>query len=215
MPVYDFSKRGWWSGRTAIKNRPLDDALIAICEADPPRSYLEIGSREGGSLTAVLRHARPHPELIVCCDTWGNTRGGTGRGSHRHIDRVMDKEGYEGQRHFLDGPSQKLIPMLLLRDFSLVLIDGDHRAEPARKDVANAWPLVAPDGLMVIDDTNTERIRVLMDALVEGGGAEFIWRGNYGPGCGVVRKLAAGVEEPDEAIGDTFEDCEEEQTVEI
>lgn len=196
MQEYDFRKRGWWSGRTRIKQRPLDDALIAICEATPPRRYLEIGTREGGSLTAVLRFSRPQPDLIVCCDTWGRALGGTGRGSHAHIDRLMDAEGYAGERRFLDGRSQDLIPRLRLRNFDVVLVDGDHREGPAREDVANTWPLVRPGGLLVLDDTNAAHIRRILNDLLAAADATLLWRGDYRPGCAVI------VKEEMAAVGD-------------
>lgn len=36
--------------------------------------------------------------------------------------------------------------------FDLVIIDGDHRAEPALKDLRAGWKLVKPNGLILLDD---------------------------------------------------------------
>ncbi len=183
----NFKRRYWWSGRSRVRDRPVDDALIAICEAEPPKSYLEIGTREGGSLTAVLRHSKPQPKFVTCCDTWGNTLGGTGRGNHQHIDAVMDEEGYEGDRQWLDGKSQQLIPEVAAT-FELVLVDGDHRPVGQRFDVFNAWRIVKPGGLMVVDDTATEHVwRCVEDLLIEAD-AKLVWRGHYRQGCAVVRR---------------------------
>jgi len=202
---YDFRRRGWWSGRTRIKDRPLDDALIAICEATPPRRYLEVGTREGGSLSAVLEHSRPQPELVVCCDTWGKALGGTGRGSHAHIEKLMDDFGFEGERRFLDGKSQELVPKLRLRNFDVVLVDGDHREGPARQDVDNCWPLVRPGGVLVLDDTNAAHIAKILAELLEREDADLLWRGNYRPGCAVVVKEEPVPEDPPEEEADEVE----------
>src|SRR5262249_903643 len=36
--------------------------------------------------------------------------------------------------------------------FDVIYVDGDHRALGAYTDCVLAWPLLAPDGIMIIDD---------------------------------------------------------------
>ena len=108
----------------------------------PITSYLEIGVQEGNSLAAVVA-ANPGLSQITLCDEWGRAHGGTGRGSHAHIDARLASLGYTGRVTYLDGLSQRLIPTLKGQTFDLVHIDGDHSANAARTDLENIWPLAA------------------------------------------------------------------------
>ena len=143
------------SGKTARTHRPLDDTLISICLDKSPKQYLEIGTREGGSLVAVLQHSNPHPELVVMCDTWGNTAGGTGRGDHSHIQKLLNELDYKGEIIWLDGSSLDLIPSLQ-QTFDFILVDG--AASVASKDLENSWPLLDNLGLLVMDDSKRKGI---------------------------------------------------------
>ena len=123
--------------------------------ADDVRDYLEIGCREGDSLREVVLHA-PALNRVVVCDFWGSDFGGTGRGSHDHIDRLLDELGFTGERVFLDGDSRETVPTIRgtpgLRRFDLVLVDGDHSDDGARADLTNAWPLVQDRGTLLFHD---------------------------------------------------------------
>ena len=67
---------------------------------------------------------------------------------------------------FLDGDSKQLIPTLT-GSFDLVLVDGDHSIEGARADLQNAWPLVRPGGILVMDDICHPEYPWLGDVLAE------------------------------------------------
>ena len=114
------------------------------------RSYLEIGCREGDSLRLVVA-ANPTLERLVICDTWGGIYGGTGRGSHRHIEELLASLGYAGVVRFLDGDSLELIPTLR-ETFDLILVDGDHSEDGAAADLSNVRPLAAPGGRILFHD---------------------------------------------------------------
>lgn len=114
------------------------------------KSYLEIGCREGGSLRLVVA-ANSTLERLVICDTWGGIYGGTGRGSHWHIEQLLSLLGYAGEVRFLDGDSRLLIPTLR-ETFDLILVDGDHSDEGAEIDLANVRPLLAPGGRILFHD---------------------------------------------------------------
>lgn len=114
------------------------------------KSYLEIGCREGDSLRLVVA-ANPTLERLVVCDTWGGIYGGTGRGSHRHIEELLSSLGYAGEVRFLDGDSRELIPTLR-ETFDLILVDGDHSDEGAAADLANVRPLLAAGGRILFHD---------------------------------------------------------------
>ena len=127
------------------KNEPLYEALEKYAKG--ARSYLEIGVREGHSLKVVLEHA--DIELLVLCDNWGGSFGGTNRGNHNHILPLV--EGISSVIIW-DGNSQECIPKSPLANFDLVLVDGDHSFLGALADLENCWIKLAIGGYMIIDD---------------------------------------------------------------
>lgn len=131
-------------------NESLYRFLAGHCAANYPERYLEIGTREGGSLAVVLENA-PTLRRVVCADTWGGEWGGSGRGSHDHIDKLLALRLYAGSAEYLDGDSKATIPTLR-ETFDLVLVDGDHSEEGGRADLENTWPLVAAGGCLVFHD---------------------------------------------------------------
>lgn len=131
-------------------NESLYRFLASHCAAAQPQRYLEIGTREGGSLTVVLDNA-PSLRRIVCADTWGGEWGGTWRGGHEHIDRLLQLRLWDGEVRYLDGDSKQTIPFLR-ESFDLALVDGDHSEEGGRADLANVWPLIVSGGCIVFHD---------------------------------------------------------------
>ena len=133
-----------------MSNQSLYEFLADHCRKNPVRSYLEIGTRDGGSLRVVLENA-PELESIVCADTWGGEWGGSARGSHDHIDRMLAEMLYTGSVRYLDGDSKATIPTLA-GQFDLVLVDGDHSHEGGLADLENVWPLTKPGGCVAFHD---------------------------------------------------------------
>lgn len=181
----DFKQHRWTSGKTRLRFRPLDDALISISKAKPPTCYLEIGVREGGSLLAVLEHSVPPPRLLVLCDTWQGVGGGTGRGNHDHISELLEERRFQGEVRFLDGKSQELIPTIEDMWFDLILVDGDHRPGPALEDLENSWPLLQSGGHLVFDDTNNGNLSKLAQKWGDRPDCRILWRSREGPGTTV------------------------------
>lgn len=135
------------------------------------RSYLEIGCREGDSLRRVVK-ANQSLERIVVCDTWGGVYGGTGRGSHQHIESLLASLGYAGSVRFLDGDSRVLIPTLSCK-FDLILVDGDHSDEGAEADLNNVLPLLGAGGRILFHDICHPAhpgLRVVFDRFVAAAG---------------------------------------------
>lgn len=153
--------------------RVLHNTLISLSEFYKPESYLEIGTREGDSLKAVLFGHRPF--YLVICDTWGSQYGGSGRGNHKHIDKILETIRYKGIVKYLDGDSKYMIPTLN-EEFDLILVDGDHSDKGAYKDLVNVWRLLKKGGLLVFDDVKhiahkylygtIMRFRVMYDAII-------------------------------------------------
>jgi predicted O-methyltransferase YrrM len=128
--------------------------LAEVARDLQPKTYLEIGCREGDSLRCVL-DAAPSVNFIVICDTWGGEYGGTARGNHEHVDAMLAARNYGGVFSYWNGPSQAALPLLrgeFASRFNLILVDGDHSEEGARADLENVWPLLRVGGILVFDD---------------------------------------------------------------
>jgi len=153
-----------------MSNASLYQYLAEHCQTHTVRHYLEIGTREGGSLRVVLENAGPDIESVWVADMWGSYWGGSGRGSHAHIDQLLDDFGFDGRRAFLDGNSRDTIPDLMPEKadtFDLVLVDGDHSAEGGLADLNNVWPLVKPGGCVVFHDITHPEHMYLADVFGE------------------------------------------------
>jgi len=106
-------------------------------------SYLEIGVSDGFSLECRLReHFNMHK--IVLCDTWKATDGGTNRGNHKHIEKILTEWNYPLERVvFLDGRSQDTLPEYFDQYpdelFDLVFVDGDHTGHGLWVDLQNVF----------------------------------------------------------------------------
>lgn len=122
--------------------RELSDANTS------PIHYLEIGTQEGGSANAAFEsHCIG---LAVLVDTWGVEYGGSGRNSPQH---VVERLGPDRMRKTLiiTGSSSQVIPTLLHK-FDLIFVDGDHSEVGCLTDMTNCLPLLAPGGVMLVDD---------------------------------------------------------------
>ena len=138
-----------------MSNASLYRYLSWHCSTHPVWQYLEIGTRDGGSLRVVLENAGQHLQGVCVADQWGTAYGGSGRGSHAHIEQLLDDFNFAGQRTFLDGNSRETIPTLMpekAEAFDLVLVDGDHSYEGGMADLVNTWPLVRPGCCVVFHD---------------------------------------------------------------
>jgi predicted O-methyltransferase YrrM len=139
------------SDADAAAHRVQLQFLAAHCRQHSPNSYLEIGTREGDSLRAVLDNS-PTLSRVVCADTWGGEYGGTGRGSHSHIDEIVSRYGNVASFRCLDGDSKLTIPQISDERFDLILVDGDHSLDGARADLINVSSLVSPGGFVLLHD---------------------------------------------------------------
>jgi hypothetical protein len=146
---------------SGVPGRDLHDALEWCVANFGPHSYLEIGVDGGGSLRTVLDIERrlcstnngPRGEenfidRIVLCDLW------TGHAGHpfknfAHIGPILTEYGKKAD--FMPGDSAVTVPTIE-GQFDLVLVDGGHDEETAYKDLVNAWPKVAPGGILILDD---------------------------------------------------------------
>lgn len=148
-----------------MSNQSLYTFLAEHCRSNAVRSYLEIGTRDGGSLRVVVENS-PGLESVVCADTWGGEWGGSARGSHDHIDRMLASMLYMGDVRYLDGDSKETIPTLG-GQFDLILVDGDHSYEGGMTDLRNVWPLCRPGGCIAFHDITHPAHPYLLTAFEE------------------------------------------------
>lgn len=126
------------------------EVLGWVAESWRPASYLEVGVRDGGSLRAVL--AVHHPARLTLCDDWGHQYGGTGRGSHDHVEALLAELGFAGEVAWLDGCSYDLLPELPSSAYDVVHVDGDHSVYGALYDLMEARRLRTRCGAIVAHD---------------------------------------------------------------
>jgi hypothetical protein len=158
-----------------MNDQSLHEHLRSVALSEGVEAYLEIGCREGDSLRQVVANSAVLRRVVVC-DMWGPLYGGTGRGTHAHIDAMLNQFVYTGEREFHDGDSKVTVPKIL-GQFDLVLVDGDHSAEGALADLRNCWPLVARGGQLVFHDVLHPAHRYLRDVFAEFiGQQEDCWR---------------------------------------
>lgn len=147
-----------------MSNASLYQVLAEHCVSNAVRSYLEIGTRDGDSLKVVAQNAK-QLERVTVCDMWGNDYGGSGRGSHDHIDRMLGDLGYTCAVEYHDGDSRDTVPGIA-GQFDLVLVDGDHSVEGALIDLLNTWPKVAKGGALVFHDITHPSHMELLDVFL-------------------------------------------------
>ena len=138
-------------GKEGSINKALRYIIKKTCERIRPRSYLEIGVQEGKSLSWVLDNAEI--EVVVLCDTWGGTYGGSARQNPKHIQKTLSTRPKSPTTIFLNGDSKKTVPKITMQ-FDMILVDGDHSERGAQADIENSWKLLKPGGSMIIDDIN-------------------------------------------------------------
>ena len=135
---------------------PVHGFLEKFCKQNNIESFFEVGTMEGKSLKKVVENST-NLKKIGSCDMWQDEYGGTARGNHDHIVKMMKDLEYEGEIEFFDGDSHKILPEIKEKDeykeqYDLVFVDGDHSLWGNRQDLIDCWPLVKPGGFIIFDD---------------------------------------------------------------
>jgi hypothetical protein len=172
-----------------VSNASLYRYLAEHCSTHVVRRYLEIGTRDGGSLRVVLENAADGLQAVWVADQWGTAYGGSGRGSHQHIAQLLDDFHFSGRREFLDGNSRDTIPALMPEQaeaFDLVLVDGDHSYEGGMADLVNTWPLVQPGCCVLFHDishpAHPDLLACFEEFVVKHGAIREVIYADYGVG---------------------------------
>ena len=129
---------------------------------DRPARMLEIGSWEGRSAVFFLNYL-PQVQL-TCVDTFAGGQehqeaavanpedADMLRSIETHFD--ANTKPFSGRLEKIKAPSiDALIDLgVAERRFDIAYIDGGHRAREVYADSALTWPLMAPGGLVILDD---------------------------------------------------------------
>lgn len=99
-------------------------------------------------------------------------------GSHAYVRPCIEyirKQFPSVNMTYIEGDSTRTLPAFLAANlhkkgiYDLVHVDGGHDRDVVLSDVAVAIDLVAPGGLMILDDTNIDYINEIADACICSG----------------------------------------------
>jgi predicted O-methyltransferase YrrM len=149
--------------------------LMRTLEAEPPRTVLEIGTANGGTLFLLTRVAAPDARLVSIDLRHGQFGGGYPawraplyRSFARDAQRV---ELVVGDSH--EPRTREHVNRLLDgRALDLLFVDGDHSYEGVKQDFADYAPSVRPGGLVAFHDIVPSGPRKHGDP----GGVPTFWR---------------------------------------
>lgn len=144
-------------------------------------SYLEIGTCEGGSAAAAF--STDSIRLAVLIDTWGIECGGSGKGSPDHVVKLLG----DAMRStiIITGESKAVLPTLT-HQFDLIFVDGDHSHEGCLSDMTNSLRLLAPGGIMLVDDLDNGAHTYLRKTVTDFAAANGLDMVTHAVHCGVA-----------------------------
>jgi hypothetical protein len=130
-----------------------------------PLRYLEVGTRLGHSLALVCLIADKHLASADAIDIWIQGYGGErNEGPDAVYSALLDLGIDIGKVSLIAGDSHEILPMMKVEGlaelglerlglyYDLILVDGDHTEDGARRDLEDAFELLAPGGTIVFDD---------------------------------------------------------------
>ncbi|MFH0815364.1 MAG: class I SAM-dependent methyltransferase [Methanobacteriota archaeon] len=132
-----------------------------------PKRVLEIGTRNGGSLVALLRPYKDYSGVKVeSFDIWHDPMLSVNRGSPKKVKSNLEHMGIPTSMiEFHSGDSTVTVPQFFKEHpeakFDYVLVDGGHDKDTAASDLRNVENSVAPGGVLVFDDISEESYGLL------------------------------------------------------
>jgi hypothetical protein len=160
--VSDVEIEGWYAGKTFTCDWTSSRIPAWIEALEPyrqaPVRALEIGAWEGRSTVFFLNYLpKSH---IVCVDTFGGNIehklddyfAALVPGLETRFDANVAAFGNRVEK--LKGPSSTVLPELGIagRRFDVAYVDGSHFAADVYSDAALTWSLMAPGGIVILDD---------------------------------------------------------------
>ena len=114
------------------------------------KQYLEIGCRLGHSLAASLIASKANAMVV---DSWIPYYGAERNEGPRVVAAHLYNLHINPLRvDFRTGDSHVVLPKLLGLLFDRILVDGDRSEEGAKQDLIDSLPLLAPNGILYLDD---------------------------------------------------------------
>lgn len=121
-----------------------------------PKNILKIGTRNGGSLIALLSAYQDFSNTeVVCFDSWEEV------GSPRRVKKNLNHLNIPADFvRFVSGDSKFTVPQYFKahpsKEFDYILVDGGHDRETASSDLRNIEEHVAKSGVVIFDDISPE-----------------------------------------------------------
>lgn len=123
--------------------------LLAAHIARPALRYLEVGVFEGSSFLWMLDNVLTAPDAhATAVDIFYADASDYETTFRANVARSPGA----AKVTILKGDSALVLRMLPLAAFDVIYIDAGHGQRPLFIDLANAWTLLAPDGLLILDD---------------------------------------------------------------
>jgi len=127
-----------------------------VAAIDPRRTYLEIGSRHGGSLRVFGRMMEPGARLIAVDRPSPPPQGNQGERLLAMADELRREDGYDVRvilgSSYDPTVAEKVIAAVGDRMVDVLLIDGDHSIHGVACDAYHYAPLVRPGGVVIFHD---------------------------------------------------------------
>ncbi|NNL66353.1 MAG: class I SAM-dependent methyltransferase, partial [Myxococcales bacterium] len=139
--AYQFSE-DWLTPRL-----PFWVSLLRERMGEPELRYLEVGVYEGRSLLWMLEHVLTHPT---------STAVGIDIRLYAALLANVASSGAAERIELLEDFSQLAMRKLEPESFDIIYIDGSHMSDDVLEDCVLAWRLLAPGGLMILDDYHYE-----------------------------------------------------------
>ncbi len=128
--------------------------LLALSDLLKPRRYLEIGVRQGRSLSAVA--SRTPDVEVAAFDMWIQNYAGMRNPGPNFVNAQLQRIGYRGRVRFINGNSHETLPRFFAENpgtvFDLITVDGDHSRIGAAQDLCDVLPHLSVGGAIVFDD---------------------------------------------------------------
>jgi cephalosporin hydroxylase len=129
---------------------------LCVADIDEPTTYLEIGSRNGGSLY-VAAGFLPRNSRVIAIDLPGGAWGqDDSQANLEFVAQRLRDEGYQVDLIFGDSKSpvvkERLLTLLAEERLRCVFIDGDHTEAGVQSDWNTVIPLMHAKGLIALHD---------------------------------------------------------------
>lgn len=160
---YHFRRR-WFKYRNQTT---FSTFLLDKFPSDRPYTMLTIGVFEGAQEVWLMQHVLKHPDSkLFCIDPWHDT----GKLDQTFMDEAyvhakQNLSRWESQINIQRAYSQEIMQWAVndgayfgepLNSFDLVIIDGDHNADPVLVDAKNALAFCKPGGWLLFDDVRNQ-----------------------------------------------------------